>query len=85
MVLFQQSPAPTRVIVTAHSHVPLLYTHACNDHCWYVDAGAWTERRSDFVIITNSEIALCRYPRASVRVAVPLLSRLRSSSAALVE
>ncbi len=76
--------APTRIIVTAHSHVPLLYTHACNDHCWYVDAGAWTEGRSDFVIITNDEIALCRYKRASVRVTVPILAPLRASSAALV-
>ena len=73
-----------RVCVTAHSHTPLLYTHACHDHCWFVDAGAWTEGRSDFVVITNDEIAVCRYRRATVSVAVPVATPFLEPKAAVV-
>ena len=73
-----------RICITAHSHVPLLYTHACHDHCWFIDAGAWTEGRSDFAIIANDEVAVCRYRRAAVRVAVPAKAPFLKPEAAMV-
>ena len=74
---------PVRICLTAHSHIPLLYTHACNDHCWFVDAGAWTEGRSDFAVITSEEIAVCRYRREAVRVSVPVTAPLLRPEAAM--
>jgi hypothetical protein len=57
-----QSP---RVCVIAHTHKPYLDPHFAAGECIFVDAGAWTEGRSDFVVITNAEIAICRYKRAA--------------------
>ena len=74
---------PIRVCLTAHSHRPLLYTHAYHDQSWLVDAGAWTEGRSDFAIITNDEIAVCRYQRATVRVSVPVAAPFFNPEAAM--
>jgi hypothetical protein len=62
--LVHQSVATPRVCVIAHTHHPYLNPHFADGECIYVDAGAWTEGRSDFVVITNSEIAVCRYSRS---------------------
>ena len=63
---------PIRICVAAHSHSPLVYTHLSYDHCWFVDAGAWTEGRSDFAVITNHELAVSRYSRVAARATVPV-------------
>jgi hypothetical protein len=57
-----------RVCVIAHTHKPYLDPGFAGGECMFVDAGAWTEGRSDFVVVTNAEIAICRYKRAAVPV-----------------
>lgn len=56
-----------RVCAVAHSHHPMLDTTFFNGECMFIDAGAWTEGRSDFAVITNEEIAVCRYSRQERR------------------
>jgi len=52
-----------RICVIAHTHDPYLdATVGGGDHI-LIDAGAWTEGRSDFAVITNEEVAVCRYAR----------------------
>lgn len=69
--LVQSSANCPRVSVIAHTHRPYLDPQFADGKCIYVDAGAWTEGRSDFVVITNSEIAICRYRRTRVSMAQP--------------
>ncbi len=52
-----------RICAVAHTHTPMLDPNFLNGECIFVDAGAWTEGRSDFVLITNAEMAVCRYRR----------------------
>jgi hypothetical protein len=52
-----------RICAVAHTHTPMLDPNFMNGECIFVDAGAWTEGRSDLVLITNAEIAVCRYRR----------------------
>lgn len=52
-----------RICAVAHTHTPMLDPNFMNGECIFVDAGAWTEGRSDFALITNAEIAVCRYRR----------------------
>ncbi len=52
-----------RICAVAHTHMPMLDPDFLNGECIFADAGAWTEGRSDFVLITNAEIAVCRYRR----------------------
>lgn len=61
---FDSFPFRPRVCVTAHTHRPFIDPTFMGGEGIYVDAGAWTEGRSDFVVITNSEIAVCRYKRS---------------------
>lgn len=46
-----------------HTHHPYLDANVSNGNYIYVDAGAWTEGRSNFVVVTDEEIALCHYKR----------------------
>lgn len=77
--LVRNSAIPPRICVIAHTHYPYLDPNFADGECMYADAGAWTEGRSDFVVITNSEIAVCRYrrtartARAARTAAVPVL------------
>jgi hypothetical protein len=72
--LVRSSATPPRVSVIAHTHHPYLNPQFADGECIYVDAGAWTEGRSDFVVITNAEIAVCRYRRTRLTAALPTLS-----------
>jgi hypothetical protein len=61
---------PSSICVTAHSHSPILYSDSESHPIYFIDAGAWTEGRSDFAIITNREISVCSFRRSAVRVSV---------------
>jgi hypothetical protein len=58
--------AEPRIRIIGHTHHPLLrlVRPAGGAGCILADAGAWTEGRSDFVVVTDEEIAICRYARA---------------------
>jgi hypothetical protein len=64
--LFKDTDVPIpRIRIIGHTHHPLLrLVQLPNDKgCIFADAGAWTEGRSDFVVLTNKEIAICHYKR----------------------
>jgi UDP-2,3-diacylglucosamine pyrophosphatase LpxH len=53
----------TKICVVGHTHHPYLNKDVKGNKFIYVDAGAWTEGRSDFVVITDEELAICCYER----------------------
>jgi hypothetical protein len=55
-----------RICIIGHTHHPYLYleNNADSNGLIFADAGAWTEGRSDFVVVSNEEIAICHYKRA---------------------
>jgi UDP-2,3-diacylglucosamine pyrophosphatase LpxH len=53
----------TKICVVGHTHQPYLNADLKGKKFIYVDAGAWTEGRSDFVVITDEELAICCYER----------------------
>lgn len=53
----------TRICVIGHTHHPYIDPHFADGRCIFVDAGCWTDGRTDFVVITNEELAICRYIR----------------------
>ncbi|MBD3401898.1 hypothetical protein GF420_03305 [candidate division GN15 bacterium] len=68
---FRSHGNPARVCLVAHTHHPFIDPEFDDGRSIYIDAGAWTDGRSDFVVITNEEAAVCRYRRAaSVEVAL---------------
>jgi hypothetical protein len=65
--LFSDPGVPDpRIRIIGHTHHPLLrlVAPAGGGGCILADAGAWTEGRSDFAVVTDEEIAICRYKRA---------------------
>lgn len=52
-----------KICIIGHTHHPYLDTNFNNGTNIYLDAGAWTEGRSDFAVITNEEICICSYKR----------------------
>lgn len=46
-----------------YSHHPYINTDINDGKKIYVDAGAWTSGRSDFVFITKEEVGICCYKR----------------------
>lgn len=52
-----------RIGLIAHTHVPTLNTDVGGGDYILADAGAWTEGRSDFAVVTDEEMAVCRYAR----------------------
>lgn len=54
-----------RVCVAAHTHHPYLDPEFADGRAVYIDAGAWTDGRTDFAVITNDEAAICRYRRTA--------------------
>jgi len=52
-----------RLVVVAHTHHAYLDPSFAGGRAIFVDAGAWTEGRSDFMVATNEEVAVCRYCR----------------------
>jgi len=53
----------TKICVIGHTHHPYINTNVNKGKHIYIDAGAWTSGRSDFVVITNEELAICSYER----------------------
>jgi len=53
----------TKITVIGHTHHPYINTDVNNGKHIFIDAGAWTSGRSDFVVITNEELAICCYVR----------------------
>jgi UDP-2,3-diacylglucosamine pyrophosphatase LpxH len=54
----------TRVCIIGHTHKPFVDAKVDGGNYIFVDAGAWTEGRSDFAVVTNEELAICRCRRA---------------------
>lgn len=56
-----------RICIIGHTHQPVfLPFRDPNDPAQrylFIDAGGWTEGRSDFVVVTDEEVAICRYRR----------------------
>ncbi len=52
-----------KICIIGHTHHPYLDTNFNNGSHIYMDAGAWTEGRSDFAVVTNEEICICCYQR----------------------
>jgi UDP-2,3-diacylglucosamine pyrophosphatase LpxH len=53
----------TKICVVGHTHQPYFKTDVNNGKHIFIDAGCWTSGRSDFVVITNEELAICCYQR----------------------
>jgi UDP-2,3-diacylglucosamine pyrophosphatase LpxH len=53
----------TKICVIGHTHHPYINTDINDGKNIYIDAGAWTAGRSDFVVITNEEVGICCYER----------------------
>ena len=52
-----------KISIIGHTHYPYLNTNFNNGKNIYLDAGAWTEGRSDFAVVTNEELCICSYMR----------------------
>jgi predicted phosphodiesterase len=52
-----------RISIIGHTHQPYVDVNVDNGNYMYIDAGGWTEGRSDFVVVTNEELAICHYSR----------------------
>ena len=56
-----------KICIIGHTHQPYMKLNQTADGGgWlFADAGAWTEGRSDFVVLTDEETAICHYKRAN--------------------
>ncbi len=54
-----------RITIIGHTHYPHLAADVRSNGqgTVFVDAGAWSEGRSDFVVMTDEEIGICHYKR----------------------
>lgn len=52
-----------RISIIGHTHSPHLDANVGDGKYLYIDAGGWVEGRSDFVVATDEEIAICHYKR----------------------
>lgn len=52
-----------RISIIGHTHHPYFNPHVDNGEYLFIDSGCWTAGRSDFVVITNEEAAICHYHR----------------------
>ncbi len=71
----------TRIAIIGHTHHPHIRTSFADGERIFIDAGCWTDGRSDFVVVTNSEIAICRYKRLPMSVRATTSDRLSKPSA----
>jgi len=55
--------ADTRISIIGHTHYPYFNPRIGEGEYLYIDAGCWTAGRSDFVVITDEEAAICHYAR----------------------
>jgi UDP-2,3-diacylglucosamine pyrophosphatase LpxH len=53
----------TKICVVGHTHHPYINTAVNKGKHIFIDAGCWTSGRSDFVVITDEELAICCYQR----------------------
>ncbi len=53
----------SRITIIGHTHAPHLDITINDGENMYIDCGGWTEGRSDFLILTNEEAAICHYNR----------------------
>jgi UDP-2,3-diacylglucosamine pyrophosphatase LpxH len=61
-----------RVSIIGHTHHPYFNAAIDDGSYLYIDAGCWTSGRSDFVVVTNEEIAICHYHRQEI--SAPIIS-----------
>ncbi len=54
--------ADCRITIIGHTHSPHLDAEVAGGYM-YIDCGAWTVGRSDFLILTNEEAAICHFTR----------------------
>jgi len=59
----QTNGKDTRISIIGHTHLPYLDANVDGGNYIFIDAGCWTEGRSDFAVVTNEELAICRYKR----------------------
>lgn len=55
--------ADCRITIVGHTHCPHFDSKVDDGKFMYIDCGAWTEGRSDVLILTNEEAAICHYKR----------------------
>jgi UDP-2,3-diacylglucosamine pyrophosphatase LpxH len=58
--------ADCRITIIGHTHSPHIDAAIDGGKYMYIDCGAWTSGRSDFLILTNEEAAICHYNRAAL-------------------
>jgi UDP-2,3-diacylglucosamine pyrophosphatase LpxH len=52
-----------KICIIGHTHHPYIDPKFNEGKGIYIDAGSWTEGRSDFAVVTNEEAAICCYLR----------------------
>ena len=52
-----------KITIIGHTHQPYIDTQIEDGKYYYIDAGGWTVGRTDFAVVTDEEIAICRYKR----------------------
>jgi len=55
--------ADCKITIVGHTHCPHLDANIDAGKYMYFDCGAWTVGRSDFLVLTNEEAAICHYSR----------------------
>jgi UDP-2,3-diacylglucosamine pyrophosphatase LpxH len=55
--------ADCRITIVGHTHCPHIDASIDGGKYMYIDCGAWTTGRSDFLILTNEEAAICHFKR----------------------
>ncbi|MGH7491278.1 MAG: hypothetical protein ACREOO_02660 [bacterium] len=52
-----------RISIIGHTHQPYLNPDIEGGEYLFIDTGCWTEGRSDFVVVTDEEVAICHFHR----------------------
>jgi UDP-2,3-diacylglucosamine pyrophosphatase LpxH len=61
--------ANIRISIIGHTHHPYFNPNVGEGEYLFIDTGCWTAGRSDFVVVTDEEIAICRYHRKESNLA----------------
>ncbi len=56
--------ADCKITIVGHTHCPHIDAQVDGGYM-YIDCGAWTSGRSDFLILTNEEAAICHFNRTA--------------------
>jgi UDP-2,3-diacylglucosamine pyrophosphatase LpxH len=54
-----------KITIVGHTHSPHLDASIDGGKYMYIDCGAWTSGRTDFLILTNEEAAICHFKRTA--------------------